>query len=68
MSIDQLGPSIGQEHRRGPASNRPPPLRTPASDPTPITPVKGTYSAEVESLDRDPGIMTLDPGMRFPEN
>ena len=24
MSIDQLGPSIGQEHRRGPASNCPP--------------------------------------------
>ena len=29
MSIDQLGPSIGQEHRRGPASNRPPPTSHP---------------------------------------
>ena len=23
---------------------------------------------EIESLDRDPGIATLDPGMRFPGN
>ena len=26
------------------------------------------YSGETESLDRDPGIATLDPGMRFPGN
>jgi len=29
---------------------------------------KGTYSGEIESLDRDPGFATLDPGMRFPGN
>ena len=36
--------------------------------PTPITPVKGTYSGEIESLDRDPGIASLELGMRFPGN
>ena len=40
----------------------PPPLRAHAGDPTPITPVKGTYSGEIESFDRDPGVATLDPG------
>jgi len=44
------------------------PLHTPAGDPTPIAPVIGTYSGEIESLDRYPGIATLDPGMRFPGN
>ena len=48
----------------------PPRLRVPAGNPTPITPVKGrpTYSGEIESLDRDLGIETLDPGIRFPGN
>jgi len=44
------------------AGDRPPPLRAPAGDPTTITPVKGTYSGEIESLDRDPGVATLVPG------
>jgi len=44
------------------------PLRTPTSDPTPIMPVKGTYLDEIDSLDQDPGIATLGPGMRFPGN
>ena len=35
------------------AGDRPPPLRACASDPTLITPIKGTYSGEIESLDRD---------------
>jgi len=29
---------------------------------------KSTYSGEIESLDRDPGIETLVPGMPFPGN
>jgi len=29
---------------------------------------KSMYSGEIESLDRDPGIATLVPGMRFPGN
>ena len=37
------------------------PLCVPAGDPAPITPVKGTYSGKVESLNRD-------PGMHFPVN
>jgi len=41
-------------------------------DPTPINMInmygKGTYSGEIESLDRDPGFATLDPGMQFPGN
>jgi len=60
--------SIGSRHRPGTAlgtaGDRPPPSR-PSGDPTPITPVKGTYSREIESLDQDPKIATLDPGMRF---
>jgi len=28
--------------------------------------VKGTSLGEIESLDRDLGIASLDPGMRFP--
>jgi len=27
---------------------------------------RGMYSGEIESLERDPGIATLDPGMQFP--
>ena len=34
------------------------PLRTPAGDPTLIAPVIGTYSGEIQSLDRYPGIAT----------
>jgi len=45
-----------------------PPLRASTGDPTPITPVKGMYSGEVDSLDQDLGIATLDPGMQFPGN
>jgi len=44
----------------GPAGNHP--LHAPASDPTLIMPVIDTYSGKIESLDRDPGIATLDPG------
>ena len=29
---------------------------------------RGMYSGEIESLERDPGIATLDPGMQFPGN
>jgi len=36
-----------------------------ASDPTPIALVKGKHSGEIESLDRHPGIATLNLGMRF---
>ena len=43
-------------------------LRIHTGDPTPITPVKSMYSDEINSLNRDPGIATLDPGMRFPGN
>ena len=42
------------------------PLRAPAGDPTLITPVKGTYSGKIASLDRDPGIANLDPGINIP--
>jgi len=45
-----------------------PPFLHPTGDPTPIMSVKGTYSGKIESLDRDPGIATLGPGMRFPGN
>jgi len=47
------GPCIGWEQHRGLAGDRPPPLRAYACDPTLITPIKGTYSGEIESLDRD---------------
>jgi len=50
------------------ATPPPPLLRAPAGDPTPITPVKCMFSGEIESLDEDPGIATLDLGMRFPGN
>jgi len=73
--VDRSQAAMGSRHLLGspgtascPAGNRPPSLRAPVGDPTPITPVKGTYSGEIESLDRDPGIATLDPGMRFPGN
>ena len=51
----------GQEWRRGPAGDRPPadPIRVPAGD------QNGTHLGKIESLDRDPGIATLDQGMRF---
>jgi len=52
----------------GPAGDRPP-LRAPAGDPTPITLVKLQQSTgEIDSLNRDPGIATLVPGMQFPGN
>jgi len=44
------------------------PLCTLTSNPTPIMLAKGTYWGDVESLDRGPEIVTLDPGMRFPGN
>ena len=44
------------------------PLRAPAGDLTPIMLVKGTYSGNIQSLDRDPGIASLDPGIQFPGN
>jgi len=58
--------SLWEWHLR-PASC-PLPLRAPAGDLTPITSVKGTYSGEIKSLDRDPGIVSLNPGMQFPGN
>jgi len=67
VSIDQWGPGIGWEQHWGPAGDRPPP-RAPAGDPTAIMPVKGTYSGDIESLNRDPGLVTLDPGMHFSGN
>jgi len=67
VSIDRWGPGIGREWRRGRPVIAPPPLH-PTGDPTPITLVKGTYSGEIESLSRDRGLSTLDPGMRFPGN
>jgi len=58
VSADGMG---SREQHRGPAGDRPP-LCSLAADPTPIT------LGEIESLDRDLGIATLDPGMRFPGN
>ena len=62
--------STGLPHRPGTTSGTgqrsPPALRTHTGDPTPIMPVKGRYYGEIESLDRDPGTVTLDPGMQFP--
>jgi len=52
MSIDRWGPHIGQEQHRGPAGDRPSPLRASAGDPTPNTSVKGMYSGEIESGSR----------------
>jgi len=49
--IDRWGPGVDGERCRVPAADRPPPLRAPVGDPTLITPVKGTYSGEIESLD-----------------
>ena len=44
------GPGIGRERRPGPAGRQSPlPLRAPASDPTLIKQVKGTYSGEIKS-------------------
>ena len=40
---------------------------TPAIQLQSVCTVKGTYSGKIESLDRDPGIATIDPGMQFPE-
>jgi len=53
-SIDGVPTSTGNSVGDQPAIG--PPLRTPAGDPTLFTPVKGMYSGEMESLDRDPGI------------
>jgi len=48
----RLGPHIGREQHRGPASDHlPPPC--PTSDRTPTTLVKGMYFGKIESLDRD---------------
>ena len=67
--VDRPQAAMGSLHRPGtapgPTGDRPLPLRAPAGDPTPIT---HSYSSEIESLDRDPGIATLVPGMRFPGN
>jgi len=51
----------------GPAGDRPPPSR-PRRRSNSNHVGKSTYSGEIESLNRDPGIATLDPGMRFPGN
>jgi len=59
---------VDRPQASGLAGDRPPSRRAPASDPTPTTPVNGTCSVEIESLDRDMGIVILDPGMRFPGN
>jgi len=59
--VDRPQAAMGSRHWRSP-------LRSPAGDPTPITLVKGMYSGKIKSLDRDPGIATLDPGMPFPGN
>ena len=60
-------PTPAQERCRVPASDCPPPFRAPAGDPTPITPVKLRTQAK-SSLNQDPRIATLDPGLRFPGN
>jgi len=57
------GPVIGREWRRVPLVVAVP-LRAPNSDHA----GESTYSGEIESLDRDPGIATLVLGMRFPGN
>jgi len=51
--------SMASWHRPGTASGS----LSLGRNPTLITPVKGTYSGEIESLDRDPVIATLDLGM-----
>ena len=48
--------SVGSPHRPGTLSGTgqrlfPPPFHAHTSDPTPITPVKGTYSGKIESLE-----------------
>ena len=53
MSIDQWVPVPGTVSGTS--------LRSPS---LPLR-VKGTYSGEIKSLSRDPGIATLDSGMRF---
>jgi len=60
------GPIIGREQRRGQAGDRSPsrPRWWSNSDHA----GKSTFSGKIESLDRDPGIATLVPGMRFPGN
>ena len=58
------GPVIGRERRRVRPVIAPPPFAPPPA----IHAGKSTYSGEIESLDRDPGIATLVPGMRFPGN
>ena len=66
VSIYRWGPGIGREQRRGPAGDHPPfgPCQRFDSDHT----GKNTYLGESKSLDRDPGIASLDLGMRFPRN
>jgi len=54
------GPWVSHTGHLGAGRRSPPP--GPASDPTLIMPVIDTYSGKIESLDRDPGIATLDPG------
>ena len=67
-SAGRWGPVIGWQWRLGLAGDCPSPLCTPAGDLTPVTPVKGTHSGEIKSLDQDLGIVSFDPGMRFPGN
>jgi len=47
--IDQRGPLYWPGTVSGTGWQSPPPLRTPAGNPTPKTPVKGTYSGKIES-------------------
>ena len=61
------GPFIGRERRRVRPVIAPPPSR-PRRRSNSDHAGNSTYSSEIESLDRDPGIATLVPGMRFPGN
>ena len=63
----QWGTVIVRERRRVPSGDCPPPShprRRSNSDHA----GKSTYSGEIKSLDQDPGLATLVPGMRFPGN
>jgi len=66
--VDRLQAAMGSRYRPGtvlgPADDRLSTLHSLAGDPAPIM----QYSGEIESLDRDLGIATVIPGMRFPGN
>ena len=70
--VDRPQAAMGSRYRLGTApdlaGNHPSPHSRPCRRSNSDHAGESTYSGEIESLNRDPGIVTLVPGMRFPGN